>query len=668
MTNKSANVHIHGITLRNITATGWKSSKGGNDGSAGWFNCADKVPCTDLTLESVHVFRDAAGKTPAPAFRCDHAFGTAVDTTPSAACLQKLKLDDDGTHGASVSATGGLQFLAPFNPDFETSLENNESLPTFGNLNFAGDVALLAYAYRQTKVPGMLSLEATHMPNTVWNYQLLPEGKNGSGLQPGWESALERIMDRALPLLKSGILRGIFMGDEICCSHVPYANFSAVASIVRQKLDGTDAIIYANECTQPFVRTGETWTIPSKLDPALDYISIDSCPSERCFLELITLAVSLTREACSHVDVGRNLCDGSTTKELEVFKTFLEEQLRPRLHDHQRVLLVPGLYGDRNTTRSGSMAEQEEYLLAKLEHYYEYAQAEPLIAGLVPWHWSSPPKGYTIYNTVYGLGISAFPKLVARLNEIGKTMSRADAHKSDDTWSEGRRLPSFLAEAAPPGASWRSALQPHHIQLLRQHQAGPPPTCPNASWHAAAQGAGLLSVKLFGAVGDGSHDDAPAARAAMNASDACGGCVFFPPGGTYFFATTVALRGCVKGGGGGGGVQDQGRSEVTISGGGKGTPTVSVSAMNVLVQDLVFYGDTIAIYIANAAIVRFVNVGAQIESDADHVDASVEGCNRTACNVVLGSMNAALVVENSVRLTISWCKRNILNPCVLWWA
>ena len=61
VTNKSANVHIHGITLRNITATGWKSSKGGNDGSAGWFNCADKVPCTALTLESVHVFRDAAG-------------------------------------------------------------------------------------------------------------------------------------------------------------------------------------------------------------------------------------------------------------------------------------------------------------------------------------------------------------------------------------------------------------------------------------------------------------------------------------------------------------------------------------------------------------------------------------------------------------------------------
>ena len=39
--------------------------------------------------------------------------------------------------------------------------------------------------------------------------------------------------------------------------------------------------------------------------------------------------------------------------------------------------------------------------------------------------------------------------------------------------------------------------------------------------------------------------------------------------------------------------------------------------MNVLVQDLVFYGDTIAIYIANAAIVRFVNVEEYYDFDYD---------------------------------------------------
>eukprot|EP01048_Picozoa_sp_COSAG05_P004202 COSAG05_NODE_217_length_13794_cov_5.734064_13_plen_121_part_00 len=118
------------------------------------------------------------------------------------------------------------------------------------------------------------------------------------------------------------------------CSHIPYANFTAVATRVRKKLQGTKALMYLNECTQPFVRPGQSWTIPIKLPEELDLISIDSY-------------------------VGRNLCDGNPTKELEVFKTFLEKQLKPRLHQHQRVLLVPGLYGDRNTTRSGSMAEQE---------------------------------------------------------------------------------------------------------------------------------------------------------------------------------------------------------------------------------------------------------------------------------------------------------------------
>ena len=46
--------------------------------------------------------------------------------------------------------------------------------------------------------------------------------------------------------------------------------------------------------------------------------------------------------------------------------------------------------------------------------------------------------------------------------------------------------------------------------------------------------------------------------------------------------------------------------------------------------------------------VRFINVGAQISSmgtGIDHINATV--CNQTNCNVRLGSMNAAMVVENS---------------------
>ena len=81
------NVRVTDILIRNVTATGWKSSKGGNGGGAGWFDCSDAVACTGIRLEDVHIYSDVAGEVPAPAFRCQNARGTAANTTPSAACL-----------------------------------------------------------------------------------------------------------------------------------------------------------------------------------------------------------------------------------------------------------------------------------------------------------------------------------------------------------------------------------------------------------------------------------------------------------------------------------------------------------------------------------------------------------------------------------------------------
>ena len=70
--------------------------------------------------------------------------------------------------------------------------------------------------------------------------------------------------------------------------------------------------------------------------------------------------------------------------------------------------------------------------------------------------------------------------------------------------------------------------------------------CPNASWQRAIEATGLLSVKDFGALGDSANDDAPAVRAALNATRCCGGCVFFPPG-VFRLNSTVSISGCVKG-------------------------------------------------------------------------------------------------------------------------
>ena len=75
--------------------------------------------------------------------------------------------------------------------------------------------------------------------------------------------------------------------------------------------------------------------------------------------------------------------------------------------------------------------------------------------------------------------------------------------------------------------------------------AKPPPLppaagCPEGAEVAVAV-AGLLSVRLLGAAGDGVHDDLPAIQAAVECVNHVGGVVFFPPG-FYWINGTLVLR------------------------------------------------------------------------------------------------------------------------------
>ena len=229
----------------------------------------------------------------------------------------------------------------------------------------------------------------------------------------------------------------------------------------------------------------------------------------------------------------------------------------------------------------------------------------------------------------------------------------------------------LLTREQPPGSGWRAQLAKTHPDHPLAAGAGPTPTnhptarlgghprdpnqCPNATIDAAVQQAGLLSVKWFGATGDGSGDDAPAVRRAMNMTTYCGGCVFFPPG-TYKFNTTLQIgRGCFKGSDGHGAVDGSSPPQVNIYGPAEGPAIYLNKAEDVLIQDLAFHGQITAVYIGDAAGIRFVNVGAEAGGDADGVNATVEGCNATACNVVLGSVSAAMVIENSFWLWFERC-------------
>jgi hypothetical protein len=56
----------------------------------------------------------------------------------------------------------------------------------------------------------------------------------------------------------------------------------------------------------------------------------------------------------------------------------------PKLHAHQQVLLVPGIFACSNLTYF-PLENQSTNLVKKLDGYMTWAKAEPRIAGFNPW-------------------------------------------------------------------------------------------------------------------------------------------------------------------------------------------------------------------------------------------------------------------------------------------
>eukprot|EP01047_Picozoa_sp_COSAG01_P054353 COSAG01_NODE_5931_length_3946_cov_2.829218_2_plen_109_part_00 len=86
--------------------------------------------------------------------------------------------------------------------------------------------------------------------------------------------------------------------------------------------------------------------------------------------------------------------------------------------------MVPGLFGNYSV----SIAEQDEALLGKLNGFLAWAQQEPRINLMNPWHYSdlgAPPNQKRVPNKnhardgEYTLGSYAFPKLMAKLRLLG---------------------------------------------------------------------------------------------------------------------------------------------------------------------------------------------------------------------------------------------------------
>ena len=114
-------------------------------------------------------------------------------------------------------------------------------------------------------------------------------------------------------------------------------------------------------------------------------------------------------------------------------QAFAAKEIIPKMHPHQRLMVVPGFYGN-DTGTAEQHAVQDGRLLAKLEAYWAWIKSDERMAGLNPYHWDDtnacPPKPakctHMCYGGVcgpdgelFGWGAKNYPRLLARMREIG---------------------------------------------------------------------------------------------------------------------------------------------------------------------------------------------------------------------------------------------------------
>ena len=238
---------------------------------------------------------------------------------PAFLAAATLLLEPPPSASSSSSEPSVPQWLSMFNPDFDAAGQHS-----FANLGMSGDLSALVAAHETYGMKGMLSIQGSG----VW--KATPAGhknQNETGLLDGWKTNLSTVLAAAAPHLRSGALAGIFLGDERCCSGIPFTNVTAVADAVKLFLNHTasTALVYIDECSTPFDECQKAnpsiacWG--DKVPASIDVISLDLYHFAGCDSYL----------SCS-----------DPASEVNTTRAFVNAHVVPRMQPHQRLFVVPG--------------------------------------------------------------------------------------------------------------------------------------------------------------------------------------------------------------------------------------------------------------------------------------------------------------------------------------
>ena len=242
------------------------------------------------------------------------------------------------------------------------------------------DLNAMVEAYKQYGMYGMPML-----PDGVFN-------KSYHCLQPDWEANTEIFVNTTLaPYIENGIVVGIFMGDELFANRIPLSNITSVSDKLRSLLGPRGGakqtpFIYTNENG----RMKEWPMVPS----SIDYISVD-----------------------------RYSLNGTVEEVSD--RSWYNRRIYPKLHPHQGVFLVPGIFASdpvncQKNNVSCPLKDQADQIVIKLQDYLVWAQEDYKVVGVNPWHFNnrSVNQGY-IKGYDDRLGAVSMPSVVDKLKEIG---------------------------------------------------------------------------------------------------------------------------------------------------------------------------------------------------------------------------------------------------------
>ena len=226
----------------------------------------------------------------------------------------------------------------------------------------------------------------------------------------GWRETIASWGRVVRPLADSGIVIGVFVGDESCSNfNCPFSNISAIVDAVRTAVGGGNGKppwIYDNE-QGPW--NPSSWGLSRwpEIPRNLDLISFDFYYPNLGGLPNATVAGQSEPHAC---------------------REKYNQYLYPKLAEHQRVMLVPFTAAcDVDVCElhnvSCTMEEQAAVNVARLQAYYEWAINDTRVAGFDPWHVLNSSSVLWPGYCTQRLGAVSMPPVMDELCRIGTAIS-----------------------------------------------------------------------------------------------------------------------------------------------------------------------------------------------------------------------------------------------------